>query len=669
MCGITGGLWAPDTDAGRDAEARVRAMMAAIAHRGPDSQGHWVDPAAGVALGHLRLAIVDLTPAGHQPMASESGRYQIVFNGEIYNHLKIRAELEAMGRAPAWRGHSDTETLMAGIAVWGLEATLTRCVGMFAIALWDRETRTLQLARDRMGEKPLYFGWQGQGGTRAFLFGSELKALRAHPSFEGKIRRASVMQMLRYNYVPEDMVIYEGLWKLRPGEMAELRFQDTEPRRWRYWDGAQIMAEGGKRDPMPHPDEAVDELETLLLDAVGQQMMSDVPLGAFLSGGIDSSAVVGLMAHLSDTPVHTFAIGFHEERYNEATFAAEVAQHLGTHHTELYVGDNDLRDVIPRLPQMYDEPFGDSSQIPTFLVAELARNHVTVALSGDGGDELFCGYDRYAQGAGFWSRIQRLPQGLRTQLSGALRALPYGTYDALLEPLRATPQGKEPNGQRLHRLADYLRADSLEDLNHKMISFWRAPEEAVPYAPIPPSLLADHLPPRGELGDLERMMQLSMVAYMPDDILTKVDRATMAVALESRAPLLDHRVVEFALSMPPEYKLRAGSSKWLLRQVLYRHVPKALIERPKQGFEVPIGLWLRAGLRDWAEALLDARRLRDEGLFDAAVIRQMWDQHLSGRCNWGNQLWNVLMVQAWHEAQCETQSNALTETPTQARVA
>jgi asparagine synthase (glutamine-hydrolysing) len=656
MCGIAGCLWEPGTGAGQNAEARVRAMTAAIAHRGPDSHGHWLDASAGVALGHRRLAILDLSSAGHQPMISADSRYQIVFNGEIYNHLEIRAELQALGRAPSWRGHSDTETLLAGIVAWGLEATLVRCVGMFGIALWDRKTRVLQLARDRLGEKPLYFGWQGQGAYRAFLFGSELKALRAHFCFEGRIRRASVMEMLRYNYVPDDMVIYEGLWKLRPGEMAELSFADAEPRRWQYWDGARLMAEGGKRVPMPSTDEAVDQLEALLKQAVGQQMMADVPLGAFLSGGIDSSTVVGLMAHLSDAPLHTFSIGFHEKNYDEATFAAKVARHLGTHHTELYVGDRDLRDVIPRLPQIYDEPFGDSSQIPTFLVAELARRHVTVALSGDGGDELFCGYDRYAQGSGFWAQIQRLPQWLRAGLSGALQTIPYGVYDAALEPLRNTRQGKEPNGQRIHRLADYLRADSLEDLNRKMVSFWRAPEMALANEQAGQCLLTSLLPPRGALTDLERMMQLSMVAYLPDDILTKVDRATMAVGLESRAPLLDHRVVEFALSLPPEYKLRAGTSKWLLRQVLYRHVPKELVERPKQGFEVPIGLWLREGLRDWAEALLETRRLRSEGLFNAPVIRQMWSEHQTGRCNWGNQLWNVLMVQAWREAQTEIPS-------------
>ena len=375
--------------------------------------------------------------------------------------------------------------------------------------------------------------------------------------------------------------------------------------------------------------------------------MSDVPLGAFLSGGIDSSTIVGLMQHLSDTPVHTFSIGFHEARYNEAQFAKEVAEHLGTHHTELYVGDTDLRDVIPRLPQIYDEPFADSSQIPTFLVAELARRHVTVALSGDGGDELFCGYDRYTHGQKMMAKLRGMPGPLRSIGGSAIRAIPAKLLNTVLEPLRATPQGKEPNGQRLHRLANYARSRTTEDLHRKMVSVWRFPDDAVLGGSSPPSILADHLPPRGSLSDVERMMQLDMLAYMPDDILCKVDRATMAVALESRAPLLDHRVAEFIWALPEHFKYRDGKTKWLLRQVLYKYVPPALIERPKMGFEVPIGLWLRGGLRDWAEALLAPDRLRREGYLDAGVITRLWSEHIAESHNWGPQLWNVLMFQAW----------------------
>lgn len=645
MCGITGFLWYPGHPAGQDAENTLRAMMAGIAHRGPDSQGDWVDTDAGVALGHLRLAIVDLSPAGAQPMASPSGRYEIVYNGEIYNHTKLRAELEAAGHAPNWRGTSDTEVLLAAIDAWGFDAALAKTQGMFAIALWDREARTLTLARDRLGEKPLYYGWHGTGRDAVFLFGSELKALHAHPAFRPEIRRDAIVAMLRHGHVPEDLVIYEGLRKLRPGEMATLSLEAPEPKRRHYWDGAAVAA--APRGPAPTDAQAIDQLDTLLQDAVGQQMMSDVPLGAFLSGGIDSSVVVGLMQHLSAKPVHTFSIGFHEARYNEAGFAKDVANHLGTHHTELYVGDNDLRDVIPALPQIYDEPFADSSQIPTYLVAKLARDHVTVALSGDGGDELFCGYDRYIHAAKMMKTLKSLPGPLRGIGGTAARAVPDTLLNKLLEPIRATPQGKEPNGQRLHRLANYARSRSVEELHRKMVSVWRFPEAAVPGTKGPPSILADHLPPRGDLGDVERMMQLDMLAYMPDDILCKVDRATMAVALESRAPLLDHRVAELIWSLPFEFKRRDGKSKWLLRQVLYRYVPADLIERPKMGFEVPIGLWLRGGLRDWAADLLSPDRLKREGYLDPAVIGKLWAQHQAGSHNWGQQIWNVLMFQAW----------------------
>lgn len=647
MCGITGFLWPSGQAQGQDPGETVQAMMAAIAHRGPDSQGHWTDPAAGVALGHLRLAIVDLSPAGHQPMVSASGRYQLVYNGEIYNHAKLRAELAASGKAPAWRGTSDTEMMLAGFEVWGFEETLKRCQGMFAIALWDREARKLTLARDRLGEKPLYYGWQGTGRDALFLFGSELKALRAHPLFKPALRRDALVAMLRHGHVPEDLSIYDGIAKLRPGEIAEVSLDRPGPARHLYWDGGAVAA--APRGPAPSPQEATDQLETLLLDAVDQQMMSDVPLGAFLSGGIDSSVIVACMQHLSERPVHSFSIGFHEARYNEAEFAKAIANHLGTHHTELYVGDTDLRDVIPALPHMYDEPFADSSQIPTYLVAKLAREHVTVALSGDGGDELFGGYDRYRQGAALLRGLRKLPQPLRSLGAGAIRALPAGLINTLMEPIRPTPQGKEPNGQRLRRLANYARSRTTEELHRKMVSVWRFPEAAVTCGTSPASILKDHLPPGGDLGDLERMMQLDMLAYMPDDILAKVDRATMAVALESRAPLLDHRIAEFAWSLPLDLKIRDGKSKWVLREVLYRHVPKELIERPKMGFEVPIGLWLRAGLRDWAEALIAPDRLAREGHLEPALITKMWRQHQSGSHNWGPQLWNVLMFQAWVE--------------------
>jgi asparagine synthase (glutamine-hydrolysing) len=655
MCGITGFLERPGHPEA-NMLARVAAMAEAIANRGPDSRGHWIDADAGIAFGHLRLAIVDLTETGAQPMGSHSGRYKLVYNGEIYNHTDLRAELEAAGKAPRWRGHSDTETLLAGFDTWGLDATLDRAVGMFAIALWDRKDRRLSLARDRMGEKPLYYGWQGEGPDRAFLFGSELKALARHPSFEGRIDRNMLPELLRHGHIGENRAIYCGLSKIRPGEIVEISQEAPDPVVRQFWSGAKITAERQIRS-FAEPAEAVDALEARLLEAVERQMMSDVPLGAFLSGGIDSSTVVALMQRLSGKPVHTFSIGFHEERYNEAEHARAVAAHLGTRHTDLYIDESTLLSVVPKLSIMYDEPHADSSQIPTYLVAKLAREHVTVALSGDGGDELFAGYDRYAQGTALMQGLGRLPLSLRRLIAGTVRGVPRGLIDAFIEPMRPTPQGKENNGQRIHRLADYLRSRDLDELHRKLVSRWRFPEAAVPGAVSPATALDALAPSRGTLSDIERMMQLDMLTYMPDDILAKVDRATMAVSLESRAPLLDHKVVEFAWSLSPDLKHRNGISKWLLRQVLYRYVPRTLIDRPKMGFEVPIGLWLRGPLKDWAAALLDRDRLIQEGWFDTQVITRHWEEHLSGQANWGMQLWNVLMFQAWLDQRHEVTSS------------
>lgn len=638
MCGFAGIFRPGGLERGTD--GILKGMTDAIAHRGPDSDGHWQDDAAGIALGHRRLAIVELSAAGHQPMASASGRWMLIYNGEVYNHLALRDALAAEGKAPAWTGHSDTETILACVDAWGVRGMLDRLVGMFAFALWDRQDRRLWLARDRAGEKPLYYGWQGD----SFLFGSELKTLHNHPAFAAGIDRQSLLSMLRHGNVGEDHSIFAGIHKVRPGEVLSLSSGEREITRETYWDGAAVACQPRQQIT---DAEAVDQLEALLLDAVDQQMMSDVPLGAFLSGGIDSSTIVALMQKLSDRPVHSFSIGFQEARYDEAGFARAVADHLGTRHTDLYVSEQDLLNVVPRLPQMYDEPFADSSQVPTFLVAKLAREHVTVALSGDGGDELFCGYDRYGHGQRLLQRLRSLPGPLRAGIAGAIRGVPAGTLTAMLERVVPTPQGKEPIGQRLHRLANFARQSNAEDLHRAMVSVWRFPEQAVAGVDPRPSLLSGACPDRGDLGVAERMMQLDMLTYLPDDILAKVDRATMAVSLESRAPLLDHRVMEFAWSLPEQMKLRDGVSKWALRQVLYRHVPRELIERPKMGFEVPIGLWLRGPLRDWSNALLDPARLAREGHLDPAVISKLWQQHQSGRFNWGAQLWCVLMFQAW----------------------
>jgi asparagine synthase (glutamine-hydrolysing) len=648
MCGIAGFLALPDSLDDETALRRAMNMGDAIAWRGPDASGQWADTSAGIAFGHRRLAIVDLSEAGLQPMHSASGRYVICYNGEIYNHGDIRRELEQSGRSPVWRGHSDTETLIAGFEAWGIEATIVRAIGMFAVAVWDRETRSLTLVRDRLGEKPLYYGWQGSGTTRTFLFGSDLNALRAHPAFEAAIDRGALIQMLRHGHVGETHSIHEGVCKLRPGHIVTITQDSRAASPRAYWDGGAIAAAEPARSDR-NPETVVNALETLLLDATGRQMMSDVPLGAFLSGGIDSSTIVALMQHLSDRPVHTFSIGFHEKRYNEAEFAKAIAAYLGTHHTELYVGEPELLDVVPKLAHIYDEPFADSSQIPTFLVAQLARQHVTVALSGDGGDELFCGYDRYRQGEWFMANLRRLPHRVRAIGAGAVHALPRAFLNRVIEPFVPTPEGKERAGQRLHRIAEYGESVSPEDLHRKLVSRTRMPGNLVIGGEEPPGLLDLDLPPRGTLGTAGRMMQLDMLTYLPDDILTKVDRASMAVSLECRAPMLDHRVVEFAWSLPQEMKVRDGQSKWALRQVLYRHVPQSLIDRPKMGFEVPIGLWLRGPLRSWADALLAKERLTREGFLQPVPVRALWDEHQAGTSNWGMVLWNILMFQAWLE--------------------
>jgi asparagine synthase (glutamine-hydrolysing) len=631
-------------------ERRVTAMADAIIHRGPDSSGKWVDDVTGIALGHRRLAIVDLSPAGHQPMASASGNYVLVFNGEIYNHGDLRIIMERAGTAPRWRGRSDTETLAAGFDVWGIQETISRAVGMFAFAVWDRRERRLTLGRDRMGEKPLYYGWQGGGKGAVFLFGSELKALRAHPACGYEIDHGAVVQFMRHGYVGEQNAIYRGLQKLPPGSLVELSLEQPEPVLMRYWSAAELSQRPSTEQS---PEAAVASLEALLLDAVGRQTMADVPLGAFLSGGIDSSLIVALMQAQSTRPVKTFSIGFNEPRYNEAEFAKRVATHLGTEHTELYVGDAELRDVVPLLPRIYDEPFADASQIPTFLISQMARRSVTVALSGDGGDELFCGYDRYSQGAALMRYLRRVPQPLRSAAAAVAGAIPARAWDLVINPFVSIQTGKEPNGQRIHRLADYAASRSVDDLHRKLVSRWRYPQAVVLNAQEPESLLGTLAPPQGDKGDAARMMMLDMMTYLPDDILTKMDRASMQVSLECRAPFLDHRVVEFAMGLPQAFKHRDRKSKWALRQVLYRYVPAKLIERPKMGFEVPIGIWLRGPLRDWAEALLDPTRLAHGGFFDVPVLLRTWAEHLSGRFNWGLQLWNALMFLAWLDAKDE----------------
>lgn len=681
MCGFAGFLGEGRWSGGGAAGEVLRRMGDTIASRGPDGSGIWQD-AAGIGLVHRRLAVLELSPAGEQPMVSACGRYVIAFNGEIYNHLELRAELDrhaAPATTPAdsaaahpahqgapgqptrhssgllWRGNSDTETLLAGFSAWGIRATAERCVGMFAFAVWDRAERMLVLGRDRLGEKPLYYGWQGGGGAACFLFGSDLAALRAHPAFAADIDRAALCLYVRHNYIPAPHSIYKGLHKLPPGHLLTVSLARREPALQPYWSLAQV-AEQGAAAPFAGTDtEAVDALEAVLRSAVRRQMVADVPLGAFLSGGIDSSTVVALMQVQSSRPVKTFTIGFDEQGYNEAEHAKAVARHLGTDHHELYVTPEQALQVIPSLPQLYTEPFSDSSQIPTHLVSRLARGHVTVSLSGDAGDELFTGYGRYVQAQHFWRRIGRLPPAVRAAAAAAIRGLSPAAWNRLLWPLRPLLPGSlgmPGMGERLHKGAAALNARRIDEVYLKLITHWE-PSGLVLGAEEPSTCLRGNPLPLTGLDSMQRMMALDAVTYLPDDILVKVDRAAMGVSLETRAPLLDHRVVEFAWHLPQHLKLRDGVAKWALRQVLYRHVPKALVERPKMGFGVPIDAWLRGPLRDWAESLLDEGRLRRDGYFASAPIRQKWAEHLSGRRNWEYHLWDILMFQSWLDAQAD----------------
>jgi len=652
MCGIAGFITSGGHSSRVEMERFLDTMTDTITHRGPDSSGSWADAEAGVWLGHRRLAIVDLSPAGHQPMQSASGRYMITFNGEIYNHLLLRQSLEASGQAPSWRGHSDTETLLMGFDVWGIQGTVEKAVGMFAFAVWDRQKSTLILGRDRLGEKPLYYGWQGQGNAAVFLFGSELKALRTHPTFKSNINRGALSLQLRHNYIPAPYSIYEGISKLLPGSLLSVSLQQREPKVWAYWAGAEVAKSGVANVFSGSDDQAVDELETLLKDAVYKQIMADVPLGAFLSGGVDSSTIVALMQAQSSQPVKTFTIGFNEEGYNEAVHAKAVAEHLGTDHTELYVTDAQVRAVIPLLATLYDEPFSDSSQIPTFLVSQLARQHVTVSLSGDGGDELFCGYNRYQMTANLWSKLATVPMPLRKLAARGLTSISPQTWNRLASALLGLMprSARLANvGDKLHKGSEVLTSQSADALYLGLVSHWHDPASVVINGHEPPTLLTDNVPTLSGLDDVQRMMALDMLTYLPNNILTKVDRAAMAVSLETRVPFLDHRVVEFAWSLPQSMKLRDGETKWALREVLYRHVPKTLIERPKMGFGVPIDSWLRGPLREWAEGLLNEARLKHEGFFNPAPIRRKWAEHLSGQRNWQHHLWDVLMFQAWLE--------------------
>ncbi len=635
MCGITGFIDQAASTPGGVLDTLAGAMADSLQHRGPDDRGVWCDQEAGIALGFRRLAIIDLTPTGHQPMRSADGRFTVVFNGEIYNFQDLRSELTGLGRQ--FRGGSDTEVMLEGFCEWGIEATLRKLIGMFAIALWDCRENRLWLARDRLGIKPLFYARTGD----VFMFGSELKALRAHPDWRPEIDRAALGQYLRFNYVPDPMTIFQSTFKLPPGGLLRLDDGAAEPAITRFWDFRSVVA-GPRIDRTD--EEAVAEAETLLSDAVSRRMVADVPLGALLSGGIDSSLVTALMQAASDKPVRTFTIGFETDGFNEAGAAADVARHLGTDHTEMMLSPETARDLITDLPYFFDEPFADSSALPTWLVSRMARDHVTVALSGDGGDESFFGYNRYRAAPALWNRSQRLPGSIRQAGGALLQTVSTQAWDGLAGLL---PQKHRPQlaGDKAHKLARLLNADSADEVYRALVSHWPTAEHmaggGTPMAlPFTPEDVPDFT---------ERMAACDTLTYLPGDILTKVDRASMATSLEARVPLLDHRVVEFAWSLPLHQKIRNGESKWILRQVLDRHVPKPMIDRPKAGFAVPLASWLRGPVKDWAADLLDPARLTRQGWIDPAPVAAAWRAHLDGKGNHAEPLWNICMLQAWAE--------------------
>ncbi|MDC1118125.1 asparagine synthase (glutamine-hydrolyzing) [Alphaproteobacteria bacterium] len=637
MCGIAGFLDFSLVRSHVELNCIAKRMSQAISYRGPDASGSWADETQGVALAHTRLSIVDLSIAGNQPMTSSCGRYVMVYNGEIYNFEDLRQELITEGRSE-YRGHSDTEVVLEGFGVWGVRPTIERLIGMFACAIWDRQNNQLILVRDRLGIKPLY--WSLQGGQ--LLFGSELKALWAHPDWRGEIDKNALAGYLRHSYIAAPNTAYQNVQKLQPGCILNVdeKFKSC-PVIEQYWSMENVVRRGCQEPFQGTESQAIDALEDLLSDSVKRHMLADVPLGAFLSGGIDSSVVVALMQKNSDRPVKTFSIGFDEDGYNEAKHAAVVAKHLGTEHTELYVSADDAMNVIPKLANIYDEPFSDSSQIPTYLVSAMTKKHVDVALSGDGGDELFAGYNRYIHA----HNIARHPMWMRKTGAHFIQSLSPKFWDRIFSLL---PDSRHPRqaGSKMHKLASVLCEDE-DGYYRKLVSHWENSEQLIRGSCEPKGLIW-HAGTREIIPNpVDRMRYLDTCTYLPDDILTKVDRASMAVSLETRVPLLDHRVVEFVWSLPSSMLIKKGRGKWLLRQVLYRHVPQEIIDRPKMGFGIPIDSWLRGPLKEWAEDLLSPMSLNKYDILDPVPIWQKWQEHQSGAKNWQYHLWDILMLQVW----------------------
>jgi len=663
MCGLAGFLPPASSRLGEHAQAVIQQMTTAITHRGPDSTGFWAEEGAGVVLGHRRLSILDLSPAGHQPMHSACGRYVMVFNGEIYNHLDIRKKLEAGSwkKPPAWCGHSDTETLLATFVAWGIQPALQAAVGMFAIALWDRQEQTLTLARDRFGEKPLYVGFaEGQGneegaltGRGPLLFGSELKALMAHPEWQGTLASEALEDYLRFGCVGGAASIFQGVAKLPPGCLLTITQADVQagrlqaPEQW--WSAAQAARQAIQAGRIEDPEAAVSAVEQALGQSVRSRMLADVPLGAFLSGGIDSSLIVALMQQQAERPVRTFSVGFDDARYDESQHAEAVAAHLGTEHLTLQATSQMALELVPRLPELFDEPFADSSQLPTALVSRLTREHVSVALSGDAGDELFGGYNRHLWVPRIWHKLRRLPLPARRALGGSLKAIPAHTYDRLMQwGGRVLPRRLQMRtfGEKLHKLAAVLESPTERALFAGVASMNRQPAallEGAGQGRAPEALF----PALAQFNSVEWMLLMDTLHYMVDDVLVKVDRASMASSLEVRVPFLDPEVFHTAWRIPAATKLKDGQGKWVLRQLLYRHVPRELIERPKMGFAVPLDAWLRGPLRDWAEDLLSTASLKALPMLDLAQVRKLWQAHLKGQGHHAQQLWTVLQLLAW----------------------
>ena len=651
MCGIAG-LLASSSSQNKNLNELAKDMVQPLSHRGPDDTGLWSDSDSGIALAHRRLAILDLTKAGHQPMISFCGRYIIVFNGEIYNHLEIRKNLHQENKSAAqnWRGHSDTETFLAAISVWGLEKTLNNVVGMCAFALWDNRNKCLFLARDRIGEKPLYYGLN-QG---VLLFGSELKALRKYPDFQAEIDRDALSLYFQHNYIPCPYSIYQGIYKLPPATWVKITkldvYNNRLPEPCSYWSLNKVASYGQANLFKGSEEDAVVELERLLKNSISGQMIADVPIGAFLSGGVDSSTVVALMQAQSQRSVKTFTIGFYESDYDESKHTKSVAEYIGTEHTELFLSPENALEVIPKLASIYDEPFADASQIPSILVSELAQKDVKVSLSGDGGDELFGGYNRHTYGPALWRRLGWLPNGVRLAISRLLTAVPPAKWDSQFNRLStALPFEWQYNsaGDKIHKIASLLTAKSYNQIYEKLISQWQLSEDPV-LGSLSQISFSQATSCPDDIGPLEhQMMFMDTTNYLPDDILVKIDRASMGASLETRVPMLDHRVVEFAWTLPLKMKIKNNQGKWLLRKLLYNHVPRSLIERPKSGFSVPLDVWLRGPLKGWAEELLDEKKILNQGYLDPEPIKHKWHEHLQGKRNWSHQLWSVLMFQGW----------------------